>query len=379
MKKKLFSMLALLCLTAVSAWAADVPNTKEFTAPASWQKANEAYTANDLPEDFVACTDEEAAAWAEACTEDGAILIYSIDNVVVKTSVSWDKYSFTKMVLYGAGGSMKVYYTAAPEADPEPAAEDDIEVTPTANANEWTFLMPESDVELEPEYYTDLKEDEAIDYTAFDGTTADIWLCRTLKTGSWNTFASPVAIDADQLTTLGITAVKQLSTASLDGTTLTLNFTDATTIEAGKPYLVKVSADKEVGAFDEATVSGSPTATETSVVDFVPTLGTTTITGDDAKTVLFLGSGNKLLHPESLPSDMKGFRAYFLLKGEGAQARSFRLNMGDGETTGISLTPSPSPNGEGSGYYTLDGRKLQGQPANKGVYVKNGKKVIIIK
>ena len=47
------------------------------------------------------------------------------------------------------------------------------------------------------------------------------------------TFASPFAIDADQLTALGITAVKQLGTSSFSEGVLTLNFTDATAIEAG--------------------------------------------------------------------------------------------------------------------------------------------------
>ena len=48
------------------------------------------------------------------------------------------------------------------------------------------------------------------------------------------------------------------------------------------------------------------------------------------------------------------------------------------ETTGISLTPSPSPKGEGSEYwYSLDGRKLSGEPTAKGVYIHNGRKVVI--
>ena len=45
------------------------------------------------------------------------------------------------------------------------------------------------------------------------------------------------------------------------------------------------------------------------------------------------------------------------------------------DPTGISLTPEPSPVSEGSGYYTLDGRKLKGEPG-KGIYIWNGKKVI---
>ena len=234
--------------------------------------------------------------------------------------------------------------------------------------------MPGFDIELEMEYYTELKDDETIDYSAI-GSTADVWLSRTLKTGSWNTFASPVAIDADQLTALGITAVKQLGTSSFSEGVLTLNFTDAATIEAGKPYLVKVSADKEIGAFDGATVSGTPTATETTAADFIPTLGATTITGDDANDILFLGSGNKLLHPESLPANMKGFRAYFLLKGEAALARSFRMDFGDGEATGIISIEHGTLNIDHS-VYDLQGRRVSGT-AQKGVYVVNGKKVII--
>lgn len=49
------------------------------------------------------------------------------------------------------------------------------------------------------------------------------------------------------------------------------------------------------------------------------------------------------------------------------------------EATGISsLTSSLSPKGEGSGYfYTLDGRKLDGKPTRRGIYVNKGRKVII--
>ena len=90
------------------------------------------------------------------------------------------------------------YYT-----DEELAAEEEaaftagVELTKASNG-EWTLAeMPGFDIELEMEYYTELKDDETIDYSAI-GSTADIWLSRTLKTGSWNTFASPVAIDADR-------------------------------------------------------------------------------------------------------------------------------------------------------------------------------------
>jgi len=72
---------------------------------------------------------------------------------------------------------------------------------------------------------------------------------------------------------------------------------------------------------------------------------------------------------------MPARKAYLLIDGGAAQARG--LTMVFGETT--SLTPVPSPRGEGSEYYTLDGRKVaNGQkPTAKGLYIHNGRKIII--
>lgn len=54
------------------------------------------------------------------------------------------------------------------------------------------------------------------------------------------------------------------------------------------------------------------------------------------------------------------------------------LDYIQGQVTGISLITSSSPKSEGSHYfYTLDGRRLNGQPSQKGIYISNGIKVII--
>ena len=60
-----------------------------------------------------------------------------------------------------------------------------------------------------------------------------------------------------------------------------------------------------------------------------------------------------------------------------ASANFIGLEFEDEETTDISLTTSPSPEGERSEYFTLDGRKLNGMPTQKGVYIVNGKKIVI--
>ena len=46
------------------------------------------------------------------------------------------------------------------------------------------------------------------------------------------------------------------------------------------------------------------------------------------------------------------------------------------DETSISLTPNPSPQGEGS-WYSIDGRKMEGKPTQKGLYINNGRKVMV--
>jgi hypothetical protein len=49
--------------------------------------------------------------------------------------------------------------------------------------------------------------------------------------------------------------------------------------------------------------------------------------------------------------------------------------LAPGEATGIRTTSGPSLNGEE--WYDLQGRKLQGKPTKKGMYINNGRKMII--
>jgi hypothetical protein len=77
-------------------------------------------------------------------------------------------------------------------------------------------------------------------------------------------------------------------------------------------------------------------------------------------------------------------RAVFQLNGitagdQPAGARSFVLNLGDGETTGIQEVIGVNEVGEVSddSWYSLDGRRLSGRPTAKGLYIVNGKKMFI--
>ena len=203
-----------------------------------------------------------------------------------------------------------------------------------------------------------------------DGKIYDVTLTRTLQTGGWNTFCAPFST----ATPSGWT-VKELSSSAFDSSTgeLTLNFDNASSIEAGKPYLVKVTATVVNPVFEGVTISNTTTTTETTAVDFVPVMNPTNLTGGD-KTVLFIIGGNKLTYPSG-DGNINGFRAYFKLKDEvAAQASAFHMSFDD-DATGITTVISDEPT-TASGTYTLDGRRIEGQPTQKGVYIVNGKKVI---
>ena len=109
-------------------------------------------------------------------------------------------------------------------------------------------------------------------------------------------------------------------------------------------------------------------------MNFVPTLGKTAVTGDP-ENILMMTTEGKLVHP-SETGDMKGFRGYFVMHAP-TEARAFRIDFGDGEATGI--IPIRTENGttitDGM-TFDLQGRKVD-QPKQKGVYIQNGRKIII--
>lgn len=250
--------------------------------------------------------------------------------------------------------------------------------------NQWQFTMPGYAVVAKVEYDTELTLNDVDDNTEklaeWDGYEANVTLTRSLSANGWNTFAVPFDISSTFIylrkVLLGM-EVKQLSSSSFDGKTLTLNFSEANSIEAGKPYLVKVNSNYDfssMGHFPNVEVSKIPVIVETTYADFVPTLGKTSIQDVDAEDVLFVAADNKLKNPSAIPSDMKGFRAYFRLKNVPAGARALALNLGD-ESTGIITTDFKDGTDAAAARYDLQGRKVK-KAALKGVYILNGKKVI---
>lgn len=374
--------MALLLTLATGAWAQD-PDPIDLTPSAD----GTVWTLSTMPEYDV---ELEVTYYTDAELDQMAA-----DEVIAKiTAIGTVTYTPESKALIDAARTAYDALTAAQQAlvtnystltdaettyatAEETAYTEGVELTKNPDGT-WTLAAtPAYDVELEVEYETALALSETTDNSAalteWDGYEADVTLTRTLATGSWNTFAAPFSTAIPEGWT-----VKELSSTSFADGTLTLNFANAASIEAGKPYLVKVAANTYLSAapFTGAIVSKDAQPFTSTDVDFIPTLGATTIPDGDTKAVLFLTANNTLLNPSALPANMKGFRAYFQLKGDAASARMFAMDFGDGETTGIIAIGTDRAASTDNATYTLDGRRIS-KATQKGVYIQNGKKVII--
>jgi hypothetical protein len=141
---------------------------------------------------------------------------------------------------------------------------------------------------------------------------------RTLyKDGSWNTLCLPFNLSDISDTPLQGATLKTLASSEFDEGTkkLKLNFVDAETIEAGKPYFVKWS--DETGeihnpVFNNVVIINN--VGEVVSTDNVKFIGLTSLASLEtkSKSVLYLGSGNSLYYP-SADMTIGAFRAYFQL------------------------------------------------------------------
>ena len=103
------------------------------------------------------------------------------------------------------------------------------------------------------------------------------------------------------------------------------------------------------------------------------------ITNENINEILYVASGNKIGYSAG-PRTLRSFRAHLWVKPNGTAqaARYISIDFGDSETTSLSEELRvKSEEIATAQWYSLDGRKVAGQPTQKGIYIVNGKKVII--
>ena len=201
----------------------------------------------------------------------------------------------------------------------------------------------------------------------------------------WNTFCVPFALTQAQLEeAYGSGAVaKYLSDVTTGAEGVTLHFTPEAEggIKANKAYLLYLTADvTEAKTFSGVTLqpAGDCTTTVTAAdggdYTFQGILAPTTLATND--TQYFLNSdGTAFVLPRADSSPMKATRAYIIVPtpAGSAQGRQYNFDF-NGTTTAIdNVTVSGMEDGA---WYTISGIRIN-RPAAKGVYIHNGRKVIV--
>lgn len=188
---------------------------------------------------------------------------------------------------------------------------------------------------------------------------------RTLKAGNWSTFCLPFDMDVPA----GWTA-KELTGSSVDGETLSLTFSEVTSFEAGKPYMVKTTND--VTSFTAESVEITATEASSSTTTDVEFCGTL------VKTVIPTGSifiqKNLFWFAES-DIEMKGMRGYLMPTVSGVKAINFDLD--EGEATAIEGVGNVGSTIDDKAIYDLTGRRISTSNLPNGLYIINGKKVLV--
>ena len=229
------------------------------------------------------------------------------------------------------------------------------------------------------------------DVVSIEGYFADVTLTdRTLyKDGAWNTLCLPFNVTLAGSPLAGATA-RPLTSASISGTTLNLTFGDAVDeLVAGAPYIIKWAEGANLTEAD-LVFSGVTISTDKHDYDNLASgdtrvrfLGTYKSTMFDAtdNTVLLLGGNNKLYYPGN-GAGIGAQRAYFKIGSDALHApmrvTSFSISFGDDQTTGV-IDIVQVIELKDDNWYSVDGRFIGAKPTQPGIYLNNGKKVMINK
>ena len=184
----------------------------------------------------------------------------------------------------------------------------------------------------------------------------------TQDTEYWSTFYHPVAsyqVGADEKAYIG----------KINGNTVTLTEITDGIIPANTAVVLKATTDNFDLTRTATSSSFSFTANELK--------GGSTVA--DGKVVYTLAAKNGVVGFYKFAGTLNPNKAHLEITPPPAQsAPAFFGFGGSGEnTTAINEHESHQSHEFTGDYYTLDGRKLQGKPTQKGIYVRNGRKIII--
>ena len=392
MKTKLYIASSLLFVASVSTAFADnwmgnstITVNQRWNVTSSWENYKLIGSVS-----FLTINNAESQVWYEGNINlenaGSAKLFYKFDgndNTIQSLPLIWYGYQVN-------GSNNNGFKLATPQ---------DIDISELSDGDhtiEFWFQCTYNNMEVYDSYYYDDNNKKFANYVvkfykvpALSDTennssflsSHDTWIVdieivgRTLKAGQWNTICLPFKLPL-QGSTLENATVKYLTSSSIENGTLTMNFGSFTQgdINAGTPYLVRLddnAADITNPRFYNVQISTSSAGTVSQGnVSFHGCFDPVQVTGDN---ILYLGANNQLYYPGTNSVEIGAFRAYFELPAA-HQVKAIVLNFDDDTNSIQTISNETSSN---DGYYTIDGRRLNGTPETAGIYIHNGRKIII--
>lgn len=191
-------------------------------------------------------------------------------------------------------------------------------------------------------------------------------LTRSISSGSWSTIVLPFAMTEAKLKAAFGNDVK-VAELSDKSTADNLSFTSVTSTEANKPYAIKVASAFTSKTIEGVTIAQSEPVQIAGSWSFVGKYETGKVPEGSyyfKSNKLYLANGSQ---------NVKPFRAYFTPTTAGAHAAVINVTFDD-DITGINSVQQFNE-AKVQGIFNLNGQRVS-QPAQRGLYIVNGKKVV---
>lgn len=216
---------------------------------------------------------------------------------------------------------------------------------------------------------------------AANGLTGCIDFKRYLSASQWRAMSLPYNLDEEQTAKLfgNDAKITTLTSVVSDNPKKTLNISFGTVnrIEANKPYLVKVAADRQEFVLEGVCLDVNQFKSTSVDINGVSLVSTAPTADGSDRTELPMNAyylSNNVFYPHTNKVTIKAGLCYLVL-GTEAAAKGYSLNFPDedGSVTGIQEIPTAKEN-KAMEIYTLQGVRVQ--HPGKGIYIVNGKKMV---
>lgn len=204
---------------------------------------------------------------------------------------------------------------------------------------------------------------------------SDITLNRTLVADKWNTLCVPFAISEEEIKANFGEGTLVEKFEAVNGNTV--NFANATSIEAGVPYLIKPTVAGTTYTFNGKDVIADAPKTEGNAdVTFQGIYSPTDITNNGTVKAAGVTEGGKVLFVNA-GSKTKAFRCFFTISDNTSITPAMLKVSIKGVETAINSIVIDNSNAADNAVYNLQGQRVNGNSLTKGIYIKNGKKFAV--